>query len=212
MIAGHTFKSLLVLSAIFYSNSAFFDGCPEITTARASEIFQTGLFGDGNPTFTLGDRVVNCLSVGLVQDQYRFATYTSEFTSSAFSNELRYLQIDIKCTFTTRIWEAETNAQLLNNQDEIHLLFNSTTLRTDCSACSRTTPGSDSVTHCVGMYYAVKIHTCIGCFYNAWWVSWQLGNWISQVIRTHWFITALIGVKPQYNVWDLWLFNTSTST
>ena len=151
MIADHTFKSLLVLSALFYSNSASFDGCPEITTEHATGIFQTGLFADGSPTFTLGARVANCLSVGLVQGMYRYATYTSEFTSSAF-NGLQYLQIDIVCTFTTRVWEAESNAVVLT-QDEIDQRFNNATLRTDCSSCSRFISGYDPLTRCVGMYY-----------------------------------------------------------
>ena len=152
----NTLTSLLVLSALFYSNSAFFDGCPEITTARASVIFQTGLFGDGNPSFILGDRVANCFTVGRVRGMYRYATYTSEFMTDGLLNPdpllLRFLQIDIRCTVTTRIWEAESNAQLIQDQDEIALLFNNNTLRTDCALCSRITAGSDPVTHCVGMF------------------------------------------------------------
>ena len=145
------FKSLLVLSALFYSNSAFFDGCPEITTSRATEVFQTGLFGDGNPTFNLGERVANCFAAGRVRGMYRFATYTSEFTSSDFDG-LQYLQIDIRCSPSTGMWSAENNAQVLTDQDDIDLLFNNDTLRTDCALCSRLETGNDPVTHCLGIY------------------------------------------------------------
>ena len=143
--------SLLVLSALFYSNSATFDGCPEITTARATEIFQTGLFGDGTPVFILGDRVPNCFSAGHVQGLYRFATYTSQFLSSAF-NGLQYLQIDIRCSPSTGMWDAETSSQVLTNQADIDQLFNNDTLRTDCHKCSRFEISSDPVTHCIGMF------------------------------------------------------------
>ena len=141
-----------MLSALFYSNSATFDGCPEITTARASEIFQTGLFADGTPTFYLRNRVPNCFSAGQVRGLYRFATYTSQFESSDFEG-LQHLQIDIRCSPTTGMWNAETNAQLLTDQDDIDLLFNNDTLRTDCSSCSRLETGNDPVTHCVGTLY-----------------------------------------------------------
>ena len=152
MITCHILKSLLVLSALFYSNSAFFDGCPEITTSRATEIFQTGLFSDGTPTFTLGDRVANCFAAGRVRGMYRFATYTSQFMSSAFVG-LQYLQIDIRCSPTTGMWDSENDAQVLMDQDDIDLLFNNNgTLRTDCALCSRLETGNDPVTHCLGIY------------------------------------------------------------
>ena len=149
MIASHPLKSLLVLSVLFYSKSASFDGCPEITTAWATEMFQKGLFGDaGNPTFTLGDRVANCLSVGRVRGLYRYATYTSEFTSNEYTG-LQYLQIDIRCSPITGVWTVGS-AELLVNQTYIDLLFNNDTLRTDCTLCSKTTMDSEPTTHCVG--------------------------------------------------------------
>ena len=152
-----------MLSALFYSNSAFFDGCPEITTSRATEIFQTGLFGDGTPTFILGDRVANCFAAGRVQGMYRFATYTSAFMSDAFDHgSVQHLQIDIRCSPTTGMWSAETNAQLLTDQDDIDVLFDNATLRTDCALCSRLEPNNDNLTHCVGMYTLyMYIHACM---------------------------------------------------